>query len=66
PAFPSGASRHAPSPTALGLATAYEGAQAMVAPDPKADLKELAREIGVLEYQSDEYDIPTFLRKQAD
>jgi cell division protein FtsZ len=34
--------------------------------DIKPELKELAREIGVLEYQADEYDIPTFLRKQAD
>ncbi len=65
PVFPSGASRHAPA-GGLGLATSYEAPTPMVAPDPKADLKELAREIGVLEYQSDEYDIPTFLRKQAD
>ncbi len=32
----------------------------------KSELKDIAKEIGVLEYQSDEYDIPTFLRKQAD
>jgi len=30
------------------------------------ELKEIAKDIGVLEYQNDEYDIPTFLRKQAD
>lgn len=35
-------------------------------PDFKSDLKEVAKEIGVLEYQDDKYDIPTFLRKQAD
>ena len=34
--------------------------------DLKSELKEIARDIGILEYQSDEYDIPTFLRKQAD
>ena len=36
---------------------------------PQRDIKELkdiAKDIGVLEYQNDEYDIPTFLRKQAD
>jgi cell division protein FtsZ len=34
--------------------------------DLKSEMKEIARDIGILEYQSDEYDIPTFLRKQAD
>jgi cell division protein FtsZ len=34
--------------------------------DFRAEVKDMAREIGVLEYQSDEYEIPTFLRKQAD
>jgi len=28
--------------------------------------RDVAREVGVLEYREDEYDIPTFLRKQAD
>jgi len=32
----------------------------------RTDFKSMTREIGVLEYQGDEYDIPTFLRKQAD
>ncbi len=29
-------------------------------------LKDLIQEIGLQGYQEDEYDVPTFLRKQAD
>lgn len=32
----------------------------------KTSLRELVSEIGLTDYQDDEYDIPTFLRKQAD
>lgn len=32
----------------------------------KTSLRELVSEIGLTDYQEDEYDIPTFLRKQAD
>jgi len=32
----------------------------------RQDYRDAAREVGVLEYREDEYDIPTFLRKQAD
>lgn len=32
----------------------------------KASLRELISEIGITDFQEDEYDIPTFLRKQAD
>lgn len=32
----------------------------------KASLRELVSEIGLTDFQDDEYDIPTFLRKQAD
>jgi hypothetical protein len=63
--FPAGATRHAQH--GVPMASLYDHAPARgFAPEPKGDLKEIAREIGVLEYQNDEYDIPTFLRKQAD
>jgi len=29
-------------------------------------LKKLVKEVGLSDFQEDEYDIPTFLRKQAD
>lgn len=61
--MPAGASRGAPSEMGLGL---EEVPIAHKVPDYKSDLKGVAREVGVLEYQEDEYDIPTFLRKQAD
>ena len=35
-------------------------------PDMRQDYRDLAKEVGILEYRDDEYDIPTFLRKQAD
>ncbi|MFH1829219.1 MAG: cell division protein FtsZ [Pseudomonadota bacterium] len=41
-------------------------AASIKAHEVKSELKDIAKEIGVLEYQNDEYDIPTFLRKQAD
>lgn len=31
-----------------------------------SDIKKLVAEIGVIDADQDEYDIPTFLRKQAD
>ena len=34
--------------------------------DEPMRLKDLIEEIGVQDFQEDEYDIPTFLRKQAD
>ena len=34
--------------------------------DEPMRLKDLIQEIGVADFQDDEYDIPTFLRKQAD
>lgn len=58
--FPAGASRQHPAdaqPTerfGVGM------------PDVGGDYDDVAREVGVLEYRDDEYDIPTFLRKQAD
>lgn len=64
-AFPMGATRHAPVSAGIlaneAITKAGFGKQ-----DVNSDLKDIAREIGVLEYQNDEYDIPTFLRKQAD
>jgi hypothetical protein len=35
-------------------------------PSEMSDLKKLVAEIGMVEVGQDEYDIPTFLRKQAD
>ncbi|MBN1282997.1 MAG: cell division protein FtsZ [Proteobacteria bacterium] len=64
-AFPLGASRHAPVSAGVlaGEALVNKG---FAKQEINNDLKDIAREIGVLEYQNDEYDIPTFLRKQAD
>ena len=63
--LPAGASRK--SPVAGGLLSGDAiGKVSGSAQEIKSDLKDIAREIGVLEYQNDEYDIPTFLRKQAD
>ncbi len=58
--FPTAATRHAPQSTLSAQPVAVRPE------DFKAEVKEMSRDIGVLEYQSDEYDIPTFLRKQAD
>lgn len=63
--YPSGASRGLPMDA--GLQHVEELSQsAQKVNEYKNDLKEMARDIGILEYQEDEYDIPTFLRKQAD
>jgi cell division protein FtsZ len=63
--FPVGATRHAQH--AVAMAPLYEASAGRgAAQDVKGELKDIAKEIGVLEYQNDEYDIPTFLRKQAD
>ena len=67
-AMPVGATRSAPGDMGLGLeevpmAHAHQHARPA---EHKAELKEIAKEIGVLEYQEDEYDIPTFLRKSVD
>ncbi len=59
--FPVGATRHAPD----GFAVQDEAGAARQVSEV-APAREGAREVGVLEYQSDQYDIPTFLRKQAD
>ncbi len=58
--FPTGASRHSPAVMERRVETTLK------TQDIKDELKDIARDIGVLEYQNDEYDIPTFLRKQAD
>jgi cell division protein FtsZ len=64
--FAQGASRNMP-PSANAVASfgsnaGFQGKTHEI----KSELKDIAAEIGVLDYQSDEYDIPTFLRKQAD
>ncbi|MFH0798912.1 MAG: cell division protein FtsZ [Pseudomonadota bacterium] len=62
-AVPAGAMRNSPGEAVLGL---EEVPMTHKAQEFRGDIKEMAREIGVLEYQEDELDIPTFLRKQAD
>lgn len=57
--FPTGATRHSPQ-------VAQVPRTQVNTDEFRAEMKDMAKEIGVLEYQSDEYDIPTFLRKQAD
>lgn len=62
--FPTGATRSAPGEVGL---MAEEVSSAHKIADVRADFKDIARDVGVLEYaKDDEYDIPTFLRKQAD
>ncbi len=57
--FSAGATRHSPA--------APQNEVARVTNDVKTELRDIARDIGVLEYQNnDDLDIPTFLRKQAD
>lgn len=63
-AYPAAATRHVPD---FSAASSFDEdlPVARHTPDfmpPKSE----PREIGVLEYQADQYDIPTFLRKQAD
>ncbi|HPQ80487.1 MAG TPA: cell division protein FtsZ [bacterium] len=64
--MPAGAMRSAPGEASLGLEEVPVAHHHPRPAEGKSDLKEIAKEIGVLEYQEDEYDIPTFLRKQAD
>lgn len=61
--FPGGATRHHPFSS-----TPFKSAQMPLnsIDEVKSDLKDMAKELGVLDYHSDEYDIPTFIRKQAD
>lgn len=60
-----GASRNMP-PSGMNSAMAFGAGAQPGGHEVKSELKDIAKEIGVLEYQNDEYDIPTFLRKQAD
>ncbi|PJA20822.1 MAG: hypothetical protein COX62_04035, partial [Deltaproteobacteria bacterium CG_4_10_14_0_2_um_filter_43_8] len=59
PSYPVAATRHAPEPEKIE--ESFGGRHLNDAP-----AKEVEREVGVLEYHNDQYDIPTFLRKQAD
>jgi cell division protein FtsZ len=59
-----GASRNMPA--GMNPAVAFGANVQAGMHEVKSELKDIAKEIGVLEYQNDEYDIPTFLRKQAD
>ncbi|OGQ22746.1 MAG: cell division protein FtsZ [Deltaproteobacteria bacterium RIFCSPLOWO2_02_FULL_44_10] len=68
--FPSGGMRNMPGTRAAmyheELAVATKHVEVPL-PIRDRDLhREVNKDIGVLEYQSDQYDIPTFLRKQAD
>ncbi len=58
--YPSGATRSAPSQKAVVEPSVIHNDEF------REEMKGMARDIGVIEYQNDEYDIPTFLRKQAD
>jgi hypothetical protein len=53
-------------PGGMNPAATLGTAPPVKAKEVNSELRDIAKEIGVLEYQSDEYDIPTFLRKQAD
>lgn len=46
--------------------TSREAAAKQQASEDLLDMKKLIAEIGIVDMQQDEYDIPTFLRKQAD
>lgn len=61
--LPVGASRNAPGDVGIGL---DEVTAAHKASDLKGDINEMTKEVAAFKYQDDEYDIPTFLRKQAD
>jgi len=60
--FPAGAMRNAPADQLM------LGAEVSASPKKQfmSEPKELGLEAGLVEYREDEYDIPTFLRKQAD
>jgi cell division protein FtsZ len=62
---PAGASAFPPVHASGGLGGQMELTEVQVQP-PLSDLKKLVAEIGVVEMGQDEYDVPTFLRKQAD
>jgi cell division protein FtsZ len=62
---PAGASAFPPIHASGELAGQMELTQAPTQV-PLSDLKKLVAEIGVVEMGQDEYDVPTFLRKQAD
>ncbi len=59
--YPAGAMRQAPYEAGY-MEERTSGRTA----DSREDYRDVAKEVGVLEYRDDEYDIPTFLRKQAD
>lgn len=61
--FPGGATRHHPLQSTTFKPTPMPASSL---DEVKTELKDMAKELGVLDYHSDEYDIPTFLRKQAD
>lgn len=64
---PAGASVYPPRQHSVsGGGEQMELSQAPSAPLPVSDLKKLVAEIGAVEIGQDEYDVPTFLRKQAD
>lgn len=63
---PAGATRQSPGEMGLALEEVQATPQHKL-PEFKSELKGMIKDIGVLEHsQDDEYDIPTFLRKQAD
>ncbi|MBI4211718.1 MAG: cell division protein FtsZ [Deltaproteobacteria bacterium] len=64
--YPTGATRSAPPAPQRFHQHQYD--EEMTTPRHLADslIAKEAKDVGVLEYQSDQYDIPTFLRKQAD
>lgn len=62
---PVGASVFPPAAASSGMGGQMELAEVQTQP-PLSDLKKLVAEIGVVEMGQDEYDVPTFLRKQAD
>lgn len=67
----SGVDSYSQSRPSYGNVARYESVQQMELMDsrpqaPVSDLKKLVAEIGVVDMGQDEYDIPTFLRKQAD
>lgn len=66
--FPSGATRQMPGyqPSMQMNSSMNAGVMPLDIDEFKSDMKDMAKDIGILEYQNDEYDIPTFLRKQAD
>jgi cell division protein FtsZ len=62
--YPTGATRH--SPHEMVAPPIEESKPPVTKQDMHGEINDLTREVGVLEHRDDEYDIPTFLRKQAD